>query len=253
MGKDAFDGAVCLRLAGSRRMDEVLGFLGECWKDLGLPAQVQFDNARELCRLGAGGAAPVAGDPALPALRRRPGVHPEGEPQFNGSVENFNGWFQAPLFDRSFTPPGGPAAGTGPAAGGGQHAARPPTAGGQDTGAAPPRPAAAEAAESFVVPTGRLTLAAGRVTFIRRVSVAGTVTVLSQCIGWARGIGACTCSWSWTPGAGADGVPERASLKRWPYKAEADRETAEDDFHFAGLMLAESPVSAFQARHSSWF
>src|SRR5438067_10157712 len=34
--KDAFDGAVCLRLVGSRRMDEVLGFLGECWKDLGL-------------------------------------------------------------------------------------------------------------------------------------------------------------------------------------------------------------------------
>ena len=32
----------------------------------------------------------------------------------------------------------------------------------------------------FVVPTGRLPLAAGRVTFIRRVSVTGTVTVLSQ-------------------------------------------------------------------------
>jgi hypothetical protein len=27
VGKDAFDGAVCLRLAGSRRMDEVLWFL----------------------------------------------------------------------------------------------------------------------------------------------------------------------------------------------------------------------------------
>jgi hypothetical protein len=33
---------------------------------------------------------------------------------------------------------------------------------------------------SFVVPTGRLPLAAGRVTFLRRVSVAGTVTLLSQ-------------------------------------------------------------------------
>ena len=30
------------------------------------------------------------------------------------------------------------------------------------------------------MPTGRLPLAAGRVTFIRRVSVAGTVTLLSQ-------------------------------------------------------------------------
>jgi hypothetical protein len=33
---------------------------------------------------------------------------------------------------------------------------------------------------SFEVPTGRLPLAAGRVTFIRRVSAAGTITVLSQ-------------------------------------------------------------------------
>jgi hypothetical protein len=33
---------------------------------------------------------------------------------------------------------------------------------------------------SFVVPTGRRPLAAGRVTFIRRVSGARTVTVLSQ-------------------------------------------------------------------------
>ena len=30
IGKDVFDGAVCLRLADSRRMDEVLWFLGEC-------------------------------------------------------------------------------------------------------------------------------------------------------------------------------------------------------------------------------
>ena len=56
VGKDVFDGAVCLRLASSRRMDEVLWFLGECWKDLGRPAQVQLDNARELS--GWGPAAP---------------------------------------------------------------------------------------------------------------------------------------------------------------------------------------------------
>jgi putative transposase len=52
VGKDAFDDAVCLRLAESRRMDEVLWFLGECWKDLGIPEQVQFDNARELAGWG---------------------------------------------------------------------------------------------------------------------------------------------------------------------------------------------------------
>ena len=50
--KDVFDGAVCLRLADSRRMDEVLGFLGECGKDLGRPEQVQCDNARELAGWG---------------------------------------------------------------------------------------------------------------------------------------------------------------------------------------------------------
>jgi transposase InsO family protein len=104
--KDAFDGAVCLRLAYSRRMDEVLAFLGECWKELGRPAQVQFDNARELSGWG----------PAARSLCRvirlclRFGVEPvfipKGEPQFNGSVENFNGWFQEPLFQRRFARPG---------------------------------------------------------------------------------------------------------------------------------------------------
>jgi hypothetical protein len=38
---------------------------------------------------------------------------------------------------------------------------------------------------SFVVPTERLPLAAGHVTFIRRVRTAGTVTVLSQSF-WVR-------------------------------------------------------------------
>jgi hypothetical protein len=33
-------------------MDEVLWFLGECWKDLGRPEQVQLENARELAGWG---------------------------------------------------------------------------------------------------------------------------------------------------------------------------------------------------------
>jgi hypothetical protein len=44
--KDVFDGAVCLRLP------EVLWFLGECWKDLSRPEQVQLDNAHELAGWG---------------------------------------------------------------------------------------------------------------------------------------------------------------------------------------------------------
>jgi putative transposase len=77
VGKDAFDGAVCLRLASSRRMDEVLWFLGECWKDLGIPEQAQLDIAPRIVWLGTGGAHPVARDPVLPALRRWAGLHPE--------------------------------------------------------------------------------------------------------------------------------------------------------------------------------
>jgi putative transposase len=180
VGKDAFDGAVCLRLATSRRMDEVLGFLGECWKDLGLPEQAQFDNARELSGWG----------PAAWALSRvirlclRFGVGPvfipAGEPQFNGGVENFNGWFQEPLFQRRFRRPGDLR----------RELARLQEA--VNTQHVHPRPGGKTPAQhrrglrlrklprSFVVPTGRLPLAAGRVTFIRRVSGAGTVTVLSQ-------------------------------------------------------------------------
>src|SRR5262249_48105910 len=106
VGKDAFDGAVCLRLADSRRMDEVLGFLGECWKDLGRPAQVQLDNARELA--GWGPAARTLSRVIRLCLRFgvSPVFIPAGGPQFNGSAEHFNGWFQEPLLQRRFRRPG---------------------------------------------------------------------------------------------------------------------------------------------------
>src|SRR3712207_9335075 len=87
-------------------MDEVLGFLGECWKDLGRPEQVQFDNARELA--GWGQSARALSRVIRLCLRFgvSPVFIPEGEPQFNGSVENFNGWFQEPLFGQHFRWPG---------------------------------------------------------------------------------------------------------------------------------------------------
>jgi putative transposase len=180
VGKDIFDGAVCLRLAGSRRMEEVLGFLGECWKDLGRPEQVQFDNARELA--GWGQSAYALSRVIRLCLRYgvSPVFIPEGEPQFNGSAENFNGWFQEPLFRRRFRWPGDlrrelarlqEAVNT-------QHVH--PRLGGKTPAQhrrglrLPKLPA------SFVVPTERLPVAEGRVTFIRRVSWAGTVAVLGQ-------------------------------------------------------------------------
>jgi putative transposase len=180
VGKDVFDGAVCLRLASSRRMDEVLGFLGECWKDLGLPEQVQLDNARELS--GWGPAARHLSRVIRLCLRFgvEPVFIPAGEPQFNGGVENFNGWFQPRLFQRRFTRPSDlrrelarlqEAVNT-------QHVH--PRLGGLTPTQHRRKSRLSKLPASFVVPTDRQPIAAGRVIFIRRVSPAGTVTVLSQ-------------------------------------------------------------------------
>jgi len=178
--KDAFDGAVCLRLAASRRRDEVLGFLGECWKDLGRPEQVQFDNARELA--GWGPAARHLGRVIRLCLRFgvEPVFIPEREPQFNGSVENFNGWFQPLLFDRRFTHAGDlrrelarlqEAVNT-------QHVH--PRLGGLTPAQYRRGLRLQRLPAGFEVPTDRQPLAAGGVIFIRRVTVAGTVKILSQ-------------------------------------------------------------------------
>jgi putative transposase len=178
--KDAFDGAVCLRLASSRRMDEVLWFLGECWKDLGIPEQAQFDNARELS--GWGAAARHLCRVIRLCLRFGvvPVFIPKGEPQFNGSVENFNGWFQEPLFNRHFQRPGDlrrelarlqEAVNT-------QHVHS--RLGGQTPAQHRRGLRLRKLPANFVVPIGRQRLAAGRIIFLRRVSVSGTVTVLSQ-------------------------------------------------------------------------
>jgi len=105
---------------------------------------------------------------------------PEGEPQFNGSVENFNGWFQEPLFQRRFRWPGDlrrelarlqEAVNT-------QHVH--PRLRGQTPAQHRRGLRLRKLPATFVVPTNRLPLAEGRVTFIRRVSAAGTVTVLDQ-------------------------------------------------------------------------
>jgi putative transposase len=101
--KDVYDGAVCLRIYRSRKMEVILDFLGECWKSLGLPAQVQFDNAREIA--GWGPAARYLSRVLRLCLRFgvEPLLIPPKRPQRNGSVENFNGWFQPRLFQRHYS------------------------------------------------------------------------------------------------------------------------------------------------------
>jgi len=153
VGKDAFDGAVCMRLACSRRMDEVLWFLGECWKDLDRPAQVQLDNARELA--GWGPAARTLS--RVIRLCRRTGVHPAGDqPRL----------FQRPTDLRQELARLQEAVNT-------QHVH--PRLGGLTPAQHRKGLRLAKLPPGFVVPAGRLPLSAGRVIFIRRVSPAGTV------------------------------------------------------------------------------
>lgn len=103
--KDIFDQSVYLEFVNTRKMDQVLEFLGHAWQQLGLPEKVQFDNGHEFT--GFGNSARY--------LSRviRFGLHvgvelvfiPERTPQRNGSVENFNGWFQPLLLEKPFRRP----------------------------------------------------------------------------------------------------------------------------------------------------
>jgi transposase InsO family protein len=98
--KDVFDGAIYAQLRPSRKMDEVLGFLIAAWQRLGVPAQVQFDNARELCGWGPAARYLSRVIRLCLYLRVTPIFIPQHQPQHNGAVENFNGWFQPLLFQR---------------------------------------------------------------------------------------------------------------------------------------------------------
>jgi transposase InsO family protein len=172
--KDVFDGTVCLQLSRSRKMDEVLTFLGECWKTLGRPKQLQFDNAREL----VGCLSRV-----LRLCLRfgiEPVVIPPRQPQYNGSVENFNGWFQPQLFQRRFTRPSQlkrelrhlqEAVNT-------QHVH--PRLGGLTAAQYRRRQKIQKLPPRFRVPTELLPIAAGRITFIRMVTPHGNIHLLSQ-------------------------------------------------------------------------
>jgi putative transposase len=223
VGKDAFDGAVCLRLAGSRRMDEVLWFLGECWKDLGIPEQAQFDNARELC--GWGAAARYLSRVIRFCLRYGVGpvFIPKAEPQYNGGVENFNGWFQPRLFDRRFARPGDlrrelarlqEAVNT-------QHVH--PRLGGRTPAQHRRGLRLRRLPASFVAPTDRQPLSAGHVTFIRRVSAAGTVSVLSQSFRVGKRHRGLYLRLVLDTGRGwLTAYLNGRVLKRWPYKLRND-------------------------------
>lgn len=178
--KDVFDGAVCLKLGRSRKMEAVLDFLGDCWKTLGRPKQMQFDNAREY--LGWGPAARYLSRMIRLCLRFEvePIFIPPARPQYNGSVENFNGWFQPRLFQRHFTRISAlkrelhRLQETVNA----QHVQR--RLGGLTPEQYRRRKKLQKLPPRFVVPTEPLPVAAGRVTFIRQVTRQGDIHLLSQ-------------------------------------------------------------------------
>ncbi len=178
--KDVFDGAVCLKLGRSRKIEAVLDFLGDCWKTLGRPKQVQLDNAREY--LGWGAAARYLSRLIRLCLRFEvePIFIPPARPQYNGSVENFNGWFQPRLFQRHFTRVSAlkrelqrlqETVNT-------QHVQR--RLGGLTPEQYRRRKKLQKLPPRFVVPTEPLPIAAGRVTFIRQVTIHGNIHLLSQ-------------------------------------------------------------------------
>lgn len=100
--KDAFDQSVYAEFLDGHDLEQLLPFLIHAWQWLGLPRYVQFDNGREFYGWGRW---PRSLNRLL-RLVLRLGVHPvfipEAHPERNGSVENFNGWFQAVLLRRPF-------------------------------------------------------------------------------------------------------------------------------------------------------
>ncbi len=178
--KDVYDGAVCLRIYRSRKMEVILDFLGECWKSLGLPEQVQFDNAREV--VGWGPAAKYLSRVLRLCLRFgvEPLLIPPGRPQRNGSVENFNGWFQPRLFQRHYSQLGAlkrelqrleQTVNT-------QHVQ--PRLSGLTPIQHRRRTKLRKLPLNFLIPHDPLPIAAGRITFFRQVTKHGNVHLLSQ-------------------------------------------------------------------------
>jgi putative transposase len=104
--KDVYDRAIYLKLCPSRRMDQVLAFLLDAWHALGVPAQVQFDNAREFVGWGKSARYLTRVIRLCLYLAVTPIFIPQRRPQRNGAVENFNSWFQPLLFQRHFKRPG---------------------------------------------------------------------------------------------------------------------------------------------------
>lgn len=100
--KDAFDQAVYAEFVAGCNMDHVLPFLIHAWQRLGLPEHVQFDNGKPFYGWGRWPRSLNRVIRLALRLGVQPVFIPEAQPQRNGSVEHFNGWFQPLLLSRPF-------------------------------------------------------------------------------------------------------------------------------------------------------
>jgi putative transposase len=176
--KDVYDGAVCLDLSRSGKMDAVLAFLGQCWKTLGRPRVVQFDNAREI--VGWGPAARYLSRVLRLCLRFdvEPLPIPPAKPERQGSIEHFNGWMQSRIFKRHFSRVSALRLELGrlQAAVNAQHVhAR---LGGLTAVQYRRQKQLSKLPARYVIPLEAVPLSAGRVIFIRQVTHSGTIHLL---------------------------------------------------------------------------
>jgi transposase InsO family protein len=178
--KDVFDQSIYMEFVDSRRMDGILDFLVHAWQHLGLPEKVQFDNGREFC--GFGHAARFLSRAIRLCLRLgvEPVFIPKAKPQWNGSVENFNGWFQPLFLSRPFRRPCDvrrelrlliTTVNE-------QHVYA--KLGGRTATQYRRSKQLRKLPANFTVDKKKLPIAVGQVTFIRLVSVHGTIAVLGQ-------------------------------------------------------------------------
>jgi transposase InsO family protein len=100
--KDAFDQQIYVEFWAGNSMETVLHFLVRAWQRMGLPQHAQFDNGRQFYSPGRYSRSLNRVIRFCLRLGIQPIFIPEAQPQRNGSVENFNGWFQPLLLRQTF-------------------------------------------------------------------------------------------------------------------------------------------------------
>jgi len=103
--KDRFDLAVYMEFVSQRSSDTVLAFLVHAWQRLGIPDKIQLDNGREFAGFGQSAKRLCRVIRFCLRLGVEPIFIPPAKPCYNGSVEQFNGWFQPRLLEQPFANP----------------------------------------------------------------------------------------------------------------------------------------------------